>query len=782
MQTLAALPQKKRSFLTLPVFTATIFLSALLIFSIQPMFSKMVLPLLGGSPSVWNTAMVFFQACLLAGYLYAHLLVRYVPLAWQMRLHLCVMVLGFMFVPFALNTAFLPSADGFIPLSVLLLYATSIGYPFFALSANAPLLQSWFSRSGHKDAHDPYFLYGASNIGSALALLSYPLIIEPFLSINGQTTIWGMGYGALGVCILLCALTLQSKQTPSSAFSAENPSKSPEMTRPEVARPDISLKLALRWILAAAIPSSLMLGVTTHITTNVAAAPFLWVLPLTLYLFTFVLVFDRKGGLPVKWLVRAHGVFLISVVLFGSIIDDFIVLSVVLHLSLFFTSALICHRDLAVHRPNVKHLTAFYLLMSLGGVIGGALTALVAPLVFSSVFEYPLMIAVACLFLPASAAYLANGFARTWLKDAIFVLGVSMLCAAMTFLGVALIKTYHDKVSAEISTIGLLLVLVAVLAFLRSMQMPVRAAMLTLAMTLIASQAIPQLFNKKDQVLVEQERSFFGVFRVTSYVRPDGLTVHKFNHGDTVHNMQLRGEGYETIPLAYYHTDGPFAQAIKMARTRTSAPAIASIGLGAGALACYVKPLENWVFYEIDQAVVDMARDENSFSYISKCAPQSPIVVGDARLKVAQEADGSFDLIIVDAFSSNSIPAHLLTLEAIDMYLAKLKPGGVVFFHVSNRFADVGSVVIAAANKRGLESRYSAEKLKEDTLYKELKSSVVAVVIGDKQTIEQSYDTLAGWQKAEANPAAGMWTDDFSNVFGALLAKHRGGPILGASN
>ena len=769
MQTSATtLPAKAGSSLTLPLFTIAIFLSAFLIFVVQPMFSKMVLPLLGGSPAVWNTAMVFFQACLLGGYLYAHLLVRFVPFRLQIATHMGVMLVGLLFIPFAINTAYLPSPDGFIPFSVILLFAVSIGYPFFALSANAPLLQSWFSRSGHKDAHDPYFLYGASNIGSALALLSYPVLIEPLLSVQGQTGSWSWGYVLLAAFILAASLSVRPAQgTPAATASPQGAE----------ARPDISLKLCLRWVLAAAIPSSLMLGATNHITTNVAATPFLWVMPLALYLFTFVLVFDRKGGLPLKWIVWIHAILLLAALVFGDLLDRQILIGIGLHLALFFFSALLCHGDLARNRPAAKHLTTFYLLMSVGGVLGGAVTALLAPIVFSSVLEYPLMIAATCLFLPAASSYWKAGIVRTISKDMLVVAGVLVSCAALTFGAVELKAAYGADLSTEVTTLGALVLLLPVIFYVLAIGKPVRATLLAFAIIAITATAMPRLFFDKDASLVSIERSFFGVSKVASYVRADGIEVHQFNHGKTVHNVQLRGETHERIPLAYYHTEGPFADAIAMARRLSPTPSIASIGLGAGALACYVQPGENWRFYEIDNAVIDMARNPELFSYVELCAPDAPIILGDARLKVAEEPDASFDLVIVDAFTSNAIPAHLLTREAIDMYLAKLKPGGILFFHVSNRFADVGSVVISSARERGLESRYIVSKPSADSPFHDLRHTVAAVVMADAGTISRTFDDLGTWKDYDPNPAVGEWTDDWSNVFGSLLAKYRGGPI-----
>ncbi len=746
------------------LFAAALFLSAFLIFSVQPMFAKMVLPLLGGTPAVWNTAMVFFQAALLGGYFYAHLLASRVPFKWQGTLHLAVMASGLLFLPFAVNMAYMPEPDAAIAPAVLVLFAVSIGFPFFALSANAPLLQSWFSRTAHKDAKDPYFLYGVSNVGSVLALLSYPVLIEPLLPVKMQADIWAAGYGLLAVLVIASsAMALRGRvfAMPPSEMPAAR--QEADRERPEAASV-ISWGLRLRWILAAAIPASLMLGTTTNISTNIAAAPFLWVLPLALYLGTFIIVFDRRKALPMRSIAAVHTLLLVAVLMFTVLLRHYITATVGINLALFFVSALICHADLAARRPSANKLTEFYFCMSFGGVLGGAATALAAPLVFSTVFEYPLMLAAACLFLPG-----AVGRGRALLADLGFGAIAFLLAALVVFAATVFSDIGNARVVAGIALFGLLPV-----AYFFARTRPVKAAATALAMAASAHFLLPQVLSGTEQRIISRDRSFFGISTVTAVQTEDG-PVHRFSHGDTVHNTQLRVDGQTRVPLAYYSFEGPFGDIIRATREGTSNPAIAVIGLGAGALSCYTQPGEDWTYFEIDPAVVRLATDPSRFSYVSECSPDSRIVLGDARLTLESEADRSFDLLIVDAFSSDSIPVHLVTTEAINLYRRKLKPDGLLFFHVSNRYLDVASVVVAGARSLGLDSRFAGFRADESMPFHRLKIATDALAVAPAARLASALEGKPVWRPVDPHPSVSAWSDDWSNVFGALLARFRGG-------
>ena len=401
------------------VFTATLALSAVLLFWVQPMFAKMVLPLLGGTPAVWNTSMVFFQAVLLAGYAYAHFSTRLLDVRRQSLLHLILLVCAFVVLPIAVATDWSPPTEATPVIWLITLLLVSIGLPFFALSATAPLLQKWFSHTRHTDASNPYFLYAASNFGSILALLAYPVLFEPFLGLIEQSRTWTFAYGGLVVLMAACAYLLRRYFAPDAQH------------RHHVAATDLKAnvdwKLRLQWIILAFVPSSLLLGVTTHITTDVASVPLLWVMPLALYLLTFVIVFSKRPAIPHKWIVLIHAylVLLFVIALYVPVLS--IRVTLILHLGMFFVTAMLCHGELATHRPVASHLTEFYLWMSFGGVLGGGFNALLAPLIFSTNAEYPIAIVLACALRPT----LAEGRRGRWTLDIILPVLVGAVLLAI---------------------------------------------------------------------------------------------------------------------------------------------------------------------------------------------------------------------------------------------------------------------------------------------------------------------------------------------------------------
>ena len=384
--------------LLLLLYSVTMFTGATLLFVVQPMVGKMILPLLGGTPAVWSTCMVFFQAALLGGYAYAHASTALLGVPRQMLLHIALLALPLAVLPLAVNPALLHGGEANPVLDVLVLLSFSVGLPFLVVSATAPLIQQWFTRTGHPAARDPYFLYAASNLGSMLALLGYPTLIEPRLHLRGegwltQTRLWSVGYVALAVLIALCALALWMRGT--RAAREESWDGAPVEAPID---PPLGWGLCLRWIALAFVPSSLLLGATTYITTDIAAVPLLWVMPLAIYLLTFILAFGR-------WPARLHRIVVaatvpVVLVVFFLMLSGFkqrIWITVLWHFLLLFVVALACHGELALTRPPARHLTQFYLLLSVGGVLGGIFSALIAPAVLSRIAEYPLVMALACL-------------------------------------------------------------------------------------------------------------------------------------------------------------------------------------------------------------------------------------------------------------------------------------------------------------------------------------------------------------------------------------------------
>src|SRR6266571_2579607 len=629
------------------------FVGATLLFVVQPMVGKMILPLLGGTPAVWSTCMVFFQAALLAGYAYAH-----ASTAWlgasprQAILHLGILVIPLSVLPLAVNPHFLRAGDANPVLDVLLLLSVSVGLPFFVVSATAPLLQKWFSHTGHPAARDPYFLYAASNLGSMLALLGYPTLIEPTLRLKGdgwltQTRLWSAGYAALAVLIALCALALWMR---GEQAAREEPR---DGTLKEVPiEPPPGWGLCLRWIALAFVPSSLLIGSTTYITSDIAAVPLLWVMPLAIYLLTFILAFGR-------WPARLHrtvvaGMVPVVLVVFFLMLSGFkqrIWITVLWHFLLLFVVALACHGELALTRPPARHLTQFYLLLSVGGVLGGLASALIAPMVFRSLLEYPLVMALGCLLVArASRGRARRRHVGAWraitedvaLASAVGAAGLVLFSDLITVRLDTSFFTHLLRVPSAVvaewvtpaeSTARKLLVYgtpVAALFFLRR-----RPAALALGLVLLLG--VGDFVDARNANLILRARGFFGALQVS---RDDDLTGYtELRHGTTLHGQQSLDPARRSEPLAYYHRDSPIGLLMAELDRRSPTLRVAVIGLGTGTLAAYARLGDTFTFYEIDPLVRDIATNRFYFSFVPDAIARGATVtieMGDARIRMDQ--------------------------------------------------------------------------------------------------------------------------------------------------
>jgi hypothetical protein len=744
-------PSASHNRLVLTVYTAAIFVSALLLFSVQPLFTKMVLPRFGGSPAVWSVAMVFFQSLLLAGYGYAHYLIQIPNRRLAVAVHLLLLVAALLSLPLSIASGWSEPPTSGYAFWLLGLFAVSIGLPFFALAGNNPLLQAWFFRTGHPSGPDPYFLYASSNIGSFLALLSYPVLLEPMLTLRWQNLIWTGGYGLLVVLIAACAVLLL---------------RSPLMVAGDLPAGDANAApppwiLRARWIFLAAVPSGLLIAVTAHISTDVAAAPLLWVLPLSLYLLTWVLVFQSRPLLPHQWMLRLQPLAIAGVVVLLAIGgEQKLLLTLGGHQLCFFVIAMACHGELARTRPAAKYLTGFYVALSFGGMIGGLFAGLIAPFTFSWVAEYPILLALAALCRPPGEERFARWSAWYWPILAALALA---LIAPSYFNGKFM--TWLD--TNRVWMIGAVGVLAALLALgLNADRWKIFA---TVVVALVLIRAYPA-----DEGRVETVRSFFGVHKIV--VTPRGQ-YHVLMHGTTIHGAQKfqNDDGSPVTgrpePITYYHKDGGIGQAITSIRERNGgALRVAVIGLGAGTLTCASEPGESWKFFEIDQTMVDTARDPKYFSYIKNCEPGLKPVIGDARLTFANEPDGAYDLIIVDAYSSDAIPIHLATEEAMAIYKDKLAPQGAVVMHVSNRHLELVSVIVGIADANDLKSWVYNEDSKRDSEY----IFATEVVVSARE--EADVGALAAsedWTLTDADERQRVWTDDYSNVLGAVWRRLR---------
>jgi len=799
-------------------FAATLFVSAFLLFLVQPMVGKMVLPLLGGTPAVWSTCMVFFQALLLAGYTYAHAAPKRLGLMRQSWLHLGVLALPLVAMaamvvvtgaPVGAIRTLAPQGSEYPFFGVVVLLLVMIGLPFFVVATSAPLLQSWFSRLGHRSSADPYFLYAASNLGSLLALVAYPAVIEPSLTLARQAWLWAAGYVLLIVLTAGCAKRLWDARH-------DQPEEYGNRGKTSPAPP---LGERLRWLALAFVPSSLMLGVTQYASIDIASIPLLWVIPLALYLITFIIAFGRHPA----WLPRVTellGPVFILMLIFLMITNlkppgfNF---DLLLHFLVFTMVALFCHVELARRRPPAEHLTEFFLWVSLGGVLGGLFNALISPLIFRDLAEYPLVLIAAGLLLPARDEsrsrrsllfdllvpvivaglvlvlylFMFNDFpdwlsypGRDWLKAhvppvvSVWDWLIGALDVAVKWTSEHIGKWTKNRLDVSPESLEKLTAFgfPALVAFYY-VDRPLRFGLSVLAIWLVG-QATLNLSSA-----VHQERSFFGVLKVQFEKRegtgPDGMDgeyhFHKLVHGGTTHGSQFWDPPLN-IPLTYYHQTGPVGHVFDAFKEGPKAKKnFAFIGLGTGSLAAYGKPGMKVTFYEIDPAVRRLSTNPEYFTFYTDCKADKQIIMGDARLMIENAPDGEYDVIFVDAFSSDAIPVHLLTKESIALYLRKLAPDGIIMLHISNRYLRLEPVCA-----RLMQEHHLAGVIDYDTYYTpwlgKLSSQWVALARDKEhfgpmltqmcQDLDKNDQVIErkAWSDLEVPKDAPLWTDDFSNL------------------
>lgn len=743
------------------LFSITLFVAAALLFAVEPLVGKLLLPKFGGAPAVWNTCLVFFQASLLAGYGYAHLISRGLPRRVQIALHLIVVAAAWLALPIATSPRWLPPGGASPTPWLLAMLAASAGLPFFAVSATAPLLQTWFAGGGHRQAHDPYFLYAASNAGSMIGLLAYPTLIEPNLPLTYQGRAWAIGYALLCALIAACAAVFCRSPSPALPLSAAAASRS------LVERQAPGAWTRARWVALTYVPSSLLLAVTSHLSSDVSPVPLMWVAPLTLYLLSFILVFARLPGwvhrlmtlvLPAAILAQAYFAFTEE-----AGVHYPMAWLASLHLAVFFAAAMVCHGELARARPAPVHLTEFYFWMSLGGVLGGLFNALLAPLLFRSMFEYPLGLALACMLAPPLIArpMLAAGRPIRLLAQAVsprHKIGLDL--AAPVVIGLAAATIFFRWSSEERQPDDSRWPALAVIALCAlAAPRPVRFGLSVAAVFWTVS-----WYDDVVNHLVVRERGFYGVLRV----RTDAdEKFYYLDHGHICHGQQRRNENpaVRDVPLIYYHPDSPIGQVFQAWPGRADRQAVAVVGLGVGSLAAYGEPGQDFTFFEIDPAVERIARDANYFTYLADSRADCRVVLGDARLSLDREPDGRYGLIAIDAFSGDAIPVHLLTHESLKLYLRKLSADGIAAFHISNQFLDLAPVLGNLVKELGLVGLDQVQDVTREELA-EGKSPSHWVVVAQRREDLQWLAGDARWQPLAARPELPLWTDDYTSLWG----------------
>ncbi|HTW64976.1 MAG TPA: fused MFS/spermidine synthase [Bryobacteraceae bacterium] len=679
-------------------YACTIFLSAFLLFAVQPMIGKIILPWFGGSAAVWSTCLMFFQSALLAGYLYAHWSTTSLKPKKQAMLHIGLLAVSLALLPILPSPSWKPSHPGDPSLRILLLLAATIGLPYILLSTTSPLLQAWYVAA--KPGAIPYRLFALSNFGSLLALLSYPVLVEPVFTTHSQAYGWSGIYVIFGlVCAVVAWVALRSSPTQPPALARPAPSQTPPPT----------WKIRVLWAALAACSSVLLLAITNHLSQNVAPIPFLWVLPLGAYLLSFILCFERDK-------VYHRGVFLplLIIALDGAAYATYanegnpnIAWAIPTFVAALFIGCMVCHGELVRLKPDPRHLTGFYLMISLGGAIGGVFVAIIAPHVFHTYLELPLSM-VACAALAAGVLWIAP---EKW-KGKIPVTAVRIGMAAFT-VGLAIHLGYEKHVS--------------------------------------------------DQRFRQSERNFYGVLRVRDIPQSEEETaVRRLIHGTINHGEQLLDPARRDQPTSYYGPYSGLGRALGYLQKREPVR-VAVIGLGAGVTASYCRPGDFFRFYEINPLALSIA--STWFTFLHDCKADHAVLLGDARLTLEAQPSQHFDLMAIDAFSSDAIPVHLLTHEAFALYFRHLKPAGILAVHVSNRYLDLVPVVSRNARAFGKTAIDVDDQDEEEDYFSD---SDWVLVSADAAIFRDSAFKSSSVTPARYRPNLRPWTDDYSNLFQIL--------------
>lgn len=720
-------PQRKS------LFIATILTGSFLLFLVQPLIARMALPRLGGAPAVWNSAMLVYQALLLGGYAYAHALSR-LTIRRQSMIHLALLLLAALTLPITLADL-APPAPGWEAIWVPLLFLMTIGPIFFVISAQAPLMQRWFAAGD--DASDPYWLYAASNIGSFAGLLAYPMLLEPNLTINEQSTSWSIGYGVL---IVLVAMAAYSRWTSTAVATSDDGGAQAEA---------IGWKRICLWLALAAVPSGLMLSTTTHLTTDIVAMPLLWVIPLGLYLLSFVFAFNENSRIG-TWLTKAAPVVLLfagGTAIIG--VSDGPLTNALISLTMLFTVSVALHRRLYDDRPSTARLTYFYLIMSAGGVFGGILNGLLAPVLFDWVWEHPLLLLSAAILLPMNASLSWMDRFRIAPEHRRPVLLIILIVATV------MANLQHRALLAEADALALLVTLVFV-----GLGMLLRGNRvmfcLMLALLMIGRGGFGEIIKSFEGA---RDRSFFGIYTLED-AKEQGL--RRLIHGTTLHGIQWQDAAKRKQPTTYYGYTSGVGLTLQAAPQLVGDNArIGAVGLGVGTLACYAKPGQSWDFFEIDPLVAEYSTN-GSFTFLKDCTPDAKTHLGDARLVLEDMGEDVFDILVIDAFSSDVIPLHLVTRDAFAIYDRNLEKDGVLLIHISNRYMNLAPMISALARANKMDAMIRIDPNQPENA---ITQSMWVAMSSNPQKLAalRTASPADAWAEMPP-PAKRIWTDDFASV------------------
>ena len=724
-------------------FSITILISALLLFSVQPMFSKLLLPIWGGSSQIWNTSMVFYQFVLLAGYLYSHLLTKYTSLKVQLGVHIGLLLacsLTMLPLEATINNTDLSNQNE-IYFDILSTLSKTIGPLFFLISATAPLLQKWFSFTNHKDAENPYFLYGASNLGSMIGLISYPLLIEPKLKLNEQLFYWSSGYILLlGSFFLLLYFISKTTQHTHKEIIKDKPNET-------IIKP--TFKEKLKWIFLAFLPSSFLLGYTANLNHTIPATPLLWIIPLALYMAGFIFIF-RKKPIISEPKARETIIYILICITLHAIYYNGKGLGtaeIISSLVSFFMCISICLIRLFKKKPHVNYLTEFYLWISVGGLLGGLFNSFVATKLFVEPIEYSLIYTI----------IIAITYSDTHLKKA-----KKIHIALLTLSCLALVLNY------EYGTIYFIKILIlTILLFSMVLLMEIKWLYTVL---ILFSIILQKQYNQEN--ILTKGRNFFGSYKV---IEKD--SKHFLKHGNTYHGSQIQLNKYKDVPTSYYHEHSPVSNVFKHLQLQCNTPKetqkIAILGLGVGTTLAYGTNYQHFDLYEIDPDVIKIAENPDYFSYLNDTPASYNSIQGDARIELEKtDPTQLYDLIIADTFISDNIPTHLITKEAIELYIERLKKDGILAMHISLRKIDItpmlkkiidpieGATILVKKDSKLLY--YKDDPVLKHTFY----PSKYMIVVRNKD--QENYFKSIGWYAPKTNALVKPWTDNYSNILYSL--------------
>lgn len=737
----------------LSLFASTLFLTSALIFALEPLVAKGLLPVLGGGAAVWTTAVAFFQLALFVGYLYAHLAPTWLGARRHAFIHVALLIVVAVGLPLASPMDWHAPGEH----QALWLFgrlAISIGPVFVLLAATAPLVQRWFAATAHRDARDPYFLYAASNAGSLTALLAYPILLEPLVGLTRQRRWWTVGLAVavvlLGVCAAMAKRHAAVLRGPGQPEAAPGPISGP------------SWASRARWLVLAAVPSSLLLSVTSYMTTDLVALPLLWVMPLALYLLSFILAFAPRALISPRRAIWLQALVLVPLTVQLSLRTGTVGWNVLpAHALVFFVTALVCHQTLAGSRPGAAHATEFYLWVAAGGALGGLFSVLAAPVLFSELVEYPIGVVLAALLRPGAPdeqSLEGQGEVRAdrrnpWARRFDFLWPAALTVTLLIGVRVAHAVELRFGDTKGLVVLGVVLAGAGVAGYSFRFR-PTRFG-LGLAAILVAGGTYSSGLTRT----LYATRSFYGTLRIQ--LAPP--TMMMLAHGETLHGAQNLARRRE--PLSYYSRLGPVGDLMTAWQGRPQRQRVGVVGLGAGTMAAYAEPGERWTFFEINPAVQEIARDRGFFTFLRDARAPVDIVLGDARLSIAATADGTFGFLVLDAFSSDAIPVHLLTREAMALYARKLSPGGLLAVHISNRFLDLEPVVAVGAAAVGFRGMVRFDGVTA-ARGKALETSSAWMVLARSPADLAPLARDPRWKATRANGQG--WTDDASNLWGAL--------------